>query len=55
MARTINVSKTVTLRQDVFMYLADMAEEQDVTFSAALNEVVAWYIAERRADQEAKK
>ena len=54
MARTINVSKTVTLRQDVFMYIADMAEEQDVTFTDAINELCRDGIAARRANQEAK-
>jgi len=55
MARTINVSKTVTFRQDVFTYLANVAGESDVSFSDALNELCRDGIAARRAAMEAKK
>lgn len=47
MARTINVNKTVTFRQDIFSYLANVAEEKDVSFTDALNELCRDGIAAR--------
>jgi hypothetical protein len=52
MARTINVNKTVTFAQDVFTYLAGVAEKTDVSFTDALNALCRDGIAAREKQED---